>query len=68
MFISRTKYEIEKACAKYRIEQLEKIICPHGHSYKKIGEKTVAFDTLFGHDLTTPIYKCTKCGKEKSEE
>ncbi|SDB15183.1 hypothetical protein [Eubacterium oxidoreducens] len=63
MFIRRSKYECEKLIAKQRIETLERIICPDGHDYKKVGTKTVAFDTLFGNDLVHDVYVCSRCGK-----
>lgn len=64
MFVSRRKHELlEKLIANQRIEKLEDIICPKGHDYKKVGTKTVAYDTLFGNDLYHDIYVCTRCGK-----
>ncbi len=65
MFIRRSKYEVEKLIAKQRIETLENIICPDGHDYKKVGTKTVAFDTLFGCDLQKDVYVCSRCRKIK---
>ncbi len=65
MFIRRSKYEVEKLIAKQRIETLENIICPNGHDYKKVGIKTVAYDTLFGNDLQEDVYVCSRCRKIK---
>ncbi len=63
MFINRSKYECEKLIAKQRIETLEHIICPDGHNYHKVGTKTVAYDTLFEHDLEHDVYVCRRCQK-----
>lgn len=65
MFIRKSKYEVEKLIAKQRIEALERIICPDGHDYKKVGTKTVAYDNLFGQDLVHDVCVCSRCGKIK---
>ena len=63
MFIKRSKYEVEKLIANQRIEALERIICPDGHDFHKVGTKTVAYDNLFGKDLVHDVYVCSRCGK-----
>lgn len=63
MFISRVKYEVEKSQAQQRIEQLEHLLCPEGHDYKKIGTEVVAVDHTTCSELRRDIVKCSKCGK-----
>lgn len=53
MYISRSKYQVEKLIARQRIEYLERIICPNGHDYKYID--------------CFKKYVCTHCGKIREE-
>lgn len=53
MYISRSKYLVEKLIARQRIEYLERIICPNGHDYKYID--------------CFKKYVCTHCGKIREE-
>lgn len=63
MWISRTKYELEKLKNKQRINYLENLICPcESHDYVEIGRNIIdQYGTI------VYILKCKKCGKLKKE-
>ena len=67
MWISKTKYELEKLRLEQRIEYLENIICPEkAHDYEEVWAKMVSISAN-GEKTTKHIYKCKRCGNMYSK-